>query len=164
MAAGEITLTPFDEEHVNPNSVDLCLADEFLRYTTSPIDPRYEAECETLRIDNEGYLMEAGAFLLGASREVVGSQHFVPIIHGKSSTARAGLFVHVTADLIDIGSIGNVTFQLYATLPIRLFAGMRIAQVTFWRPFGEIKLYDGKYKNSQGPRKSEIHRDPFWRS
>ena len=64
-----------------------------------------------------------------------------------------------TADLIDIGSYGQITFQLYATLPVKIHAGMRIGQVTFWKPKGDILLYDGKYKNSEGPRPCEIYEE-----
>jgi len=69
------------------------------------------------------------------------------------------LFLHVTADIIDIGSHGHVTFQLHSTLPIRLYPGMAIAQVTFWKPKGKIVLYEGRYQGSRGPRASEVHRD-----
>jgi dCTP deaminase len=103
--------------------------------------------------------MEPGDFMLGHSQEQIGSDHYVPLIHAKSSIARLGLFVHVTADLIDIGSFGQVTFQLFATERIKLKVGMAIAQVTFWVPRGEIKLYDGKYQGSLGPRPSEVFRD-----
>ena len=70
-----------------------------------------------------------------------------------------GLFVHVTADLIDIGSHGVTTFQLYATLPVRIYVDMLIAQVSFWKPLGDIELYKGKYQNSTGPQPSMTYKD-----
>ena len=108
-------------------------------------------------------MLEPLSFSLGCSVEMLGSNHFVPLVHAKSSTARAGLFVHVTADLIDIGSIGRITFQLFSTIAFRVYPGMRVAQMTFWRTRGRIHLYKGKYKGSQGPRKSLIFLDEFWR-
>ncbi len=72
-----------------------------------------------------------------------------------------GLFVHVTADLIDIGSFGVSTLQLYATLPVKIYPGMLIAQVSFWQPKGKITLYKGKYQNSIGPVISLCHRDTW---
>lgn len=123
------------------------------------IDPRKENGFEIFEVGSEGLLLKRGDFVLGHSAEEIGSNHFVPIIHAKSSTARLGLFVHCTADLIDIGSHGNTTFQLYSTLPVRVYPGMRIAQVSFWQPKGEITLYEGKYQGSKGPRASEVHRD-----
>lgn len=70
-----------------------------------------------------------------------------------------GLFIHVTADLIDIGYHGNTTFQFYATLPVRLYPGMKIAQISFWVPKGEIVFYDGKYQGGKGPQVSKTHLD-----
>ncbi|MDT0268652.1 dCTP deaminase [Streptomyces sp. DSM 44915] len=159
-----ITVTPFEPEHLNPNSIDLTLEDTVLRYCNPVIDPREEQEVQEVKIPSTGLQLEPLGFCLGSSRETVGSAEFVPMVHAKSSTARAGLFVHVTADLIDIGSVGTVTFQLFSTLPLTVYPGMRIAQMTFWRPQGEIILYSGKYQGSKGPRKSMIFRDPFWQS
>jgi dCTP deaminase len=162
--SGAITLTPFDPAHVNPNSVDLTLGDKILRYCDPIIDPRIEAKVIEEEIPEDGLVLQPMGFCLGSSREVIGSTKYVPMVHAKSSTARAGLFVHVTADLIDIGSIGNVTFQLFSTLPLRVFPGMRIAQMTFWKPQGRIVLYSGKYQGSSGPRKSMIFRDQHWKA
>jgi dCTP deaminase len=159
-----ITVTPFDPDHLNPNSIDLTLGDTILRYRNEVIDPREEQDVEEITIPRTGLLLEPLGFCLGSSREIVGSTEFVPVVHAKSSTARAGLFVHVTADLIDIGSIGTVTFQLFSTLPLRIFPGMRLAQMTFWKPQGDIVLYRGKYQGSKGPRKSMIFQDPFWQT
>jgi dCTP deaminase len=162
--AGNIVFDPFDIALVNPNSIDLRLSSRLLRYLDATIDPRVEANTTEVLLDEQGLSIPAGTFLLGSSIERVGSTAFVPLVHGKSSTARAGLFVHVTADLIDIGSIGNVTFQLYFVLPLRIYPGMRIGQITFWKPQGAIRLYDGKYQGSVGPQKSRIYRDPFWQT
>ncbi|MBI3631284.1 MAG: dCTP deaminase [Candidatus Staskawiczbacteria bacterium] len=128
-------------------------------YTSEVIDPKIESHYEEIRIPKDGLVLGAGDFVLGHSNERIGSDFYVPLIHGKSGTARTGLFVHVTADLIDIGSHGVSTFQLYATLPIRLYSNMLIAQVSFWVPFGDIILYKGKYQNSIGPCPSMIHKD-----
>jgi dCTP deaminase len=157
--SGRINITPFNEEHVTTNSYDLTLGSQFLRYVNDLVDPRQENPHEVIEVGSEGILLNQGSFWLGHSHEQIGSDHFVPIIHAKSSIARLGLFVHVTADLIDIGSHGNVTFQLYSTLPVRVYPGMRVGQVTFWQPKGEIELYQGKYQGSKGPRASQVYRD-----
>ncbi len=155
----KIEIVPFNEESVTTNSYDLSLGDTVIRYGPGVIDPKHEAVYEEIRIPEDGLVLKAGDFVLGHSRERIGSDFYVPLIHGKSGTARMGLFVHVTADLIDIGSHGVTTFQLYATLPVRIYPGMSIAQVSFWVPFGEISLYKGKYQNSIGPRPSMTHKD-----
>jgi dCTP deaminase len=154
-----IDIFPFDEKKVTTNSYDLALGGTIMRYTCKVIDPKYEMSYEEIAIPEEGLVLQAGDFVLGHSRERIGSDFYVPLIHGKSGTARMGLFVHVTADLIDIGSHGVSTFQLYATLPVKIYPNMPIAQVSFWVPFGDIVLYSGKYQNSKGPRPSLTYRD-----
>jgi dCTP deaminase len=154
-----INIDPFDPKRATTNSYDLALGHDFIRYKEAVLDPRRHNAYDTFTIGAEGLQLAQGDFLLGHSAEAVGSDHYVPLIHAKSGIARLGLFVHVTADMIDIGSHGHITFQLHSTLPIRLYPGMTIAQVTFWKPKGEIRLYDGKYQGSRGPRASEVHRD-----
>lgn len=159
VAEGRITLTDFAANQVNPNSYDLCLGRKLLVYKDEVLDTCGQNETETIDIPDEGLYLEARNFYLGHSVEVVGSDHYVPIIHCKSGIARLGLFVHVTADLIDIGSKGNITFQLHPTVSLKVYPGMRIAQVSFWRVQGEIKLYNGKYQYSSGPVASRSYYD-----
>jgi len=155
----KIEISPFDEDRVTTNSYDLSLGDTIIKYTSKIIDPKLKPSYKEIKIPKEGLVLEAGDFVLGHSNERIGSDFYVPLIHGKSGTARMGLFVHITADLIDIGSHGVTTLQLYATLPVRLYPNMLIAQVSFWVPFGNIVLYKGKYQNSTGPRPSMTYKD-----
>ena len=154
-----IEISPFNKKMITTNSYDLLLGNTIIRYKSKILDPKRRPLFEEMTIPKKGLILKAGDFVLGHSSEYLGSDFYVPIIHGKSGTARMGLFVHVTADLIDIGSHGVTTFQLYATLPVRLHAGMLIAQVSFWVPFGDIVLYKGKYQNSTGPRPSTTYKD-----
>lgn len=156
---GKILITPFYKDRVTTNTYDLALGSKLLRYTVDEIDPKKETPYELIEIPEDGYLMRRGEFLLGATQERLGSDHFVPLIHSKSGIARMGLFVHITADIIDIGFHGQSTLQLYATLPVRLYPGMLIAQVSFWMPKGKISLYNGKYQGSDGPQPSRIYKD-----
>ncbi|WP_419241771.1 dCTP deaminase [Cardinium endosymbiont of Nabis limbatus] len=154
-----ININPFDYRNITTNSYDLTLGKKFLRYTNAVIDPKKENPYEIFEIEEDGMVLNQGEFLLGHSVEEIGSDYYVPIIHARSSIARLGLFVHVTADLIDIGSHGNVTFQLYSTLQVRIYPWMRIGQVSFWKPKGDIKLYDGQYQESKGPIGSKFFKD-----
>jgi dCTP deaminase len=154
-----IEIFPFNKRKVTTNSYDLSLGDTIIRYKSRIMDPKRKMKFDEIKIPAKGMILQAGDFVLGHSRERIGSDFYVPIIHGKSGTARMGLFVHVTADLIDIGSHGMTTFQLYATLPVRIYPGMPIAQVSFWVPIGRIKLYKGKYQNSIGPQPSLTYKD-----
>jgi dCTP deaminase len=155
----KIDIFPFNKERATTNSYDLSLGNKIIIFKKGVIDPKREVGYVEKTIPKDGLILKAGEFVLGHSEERIGSDYYVPIIHGKSGTARMGLFVHVTADLIDIGSHGNTTFQLYATLPVRIYPGMLIAQVSFWVPFGDIVLYKGKYQNSVGPQVSQMHKN-----
>lgn len=157
--SGRIDISPFDKVKATTNSYDLSLGKTIIRYKQDVIDPREQASYEEIVIPKEGLVLQPGDFVLGHSNERIGSDFYVPIIHGKSGTARMGLFVHITADLIDIGSHGVTTFQLYSTLPVRIYPDMLIAQVSFWVPLGDIVLYKGKYQNSVGPRPSMTYKD-----
>ena len=106
-----------------------------------------------------GFLLERDRIYLGHTLEVMGSDTFVPIIRGRSSTARLGLFIHVTSDLIDLGSRNQWTLQLHAVQPLRIYPGMRIGQVTFWAVQGERVMYKGKYQGSTGPWPSKAYLD-----
>jgi dCTP deaminase len=159
VASGRVKIEPFRAQHLTTNSYDLTLGDKYLTYEDEILDPRVQPNSKVRQIPESGLQMSPGDFLLGESLEKIGSDFYVPKIHAKSGIARLGLFVHITADLIDIGSYGKTTFQLYATLPIVLYPGMLIAQVTFWRPEGRISLYTGKYQGSDGPQPSKTYLD-----
>ncbi|MFD9688410.1 dCTP deaminase [Kitasatospora sp. NPDC059088] len=157
--SGVVVLDPFHPRHVNPNSYNLTLGPTLRTYTAPVLDVRQENETVEFAIPQEGIVLEPGRIYLGSSVEVLGSDRCAPIVKARSGIARLGLFVHVTADLIDIGSMGQTTFQLYAVQPVRLYAGTVLAQVTFWESVGEILPYNGKYMHSRGPQPSQIHRD-----
>ena len=159
MERGTIIIRPFQAENLTTNSYDISLGRELLAYTSEVLDPYQKPEVRRIVIPEEGYLLPKGSFHLGATEQVIGSTQYVPLLHARSGTARSGLFVHVTADLVDIGFVGNLTLQLYATLPVRVYPGQKIGQVTFWRPYGEIRLYDGKYQHSSGPQASKTYLD-----
>jgi dCTP deaminase len=156
-----IMIDPFDCAKATTNSYDLTLGHDFIRYREGVLDPRKANKYDSFKVSSEGIQLSQGDFVLGHSVETIGSNYYVALIHAKSGVARLGLFVHITADIIDIGSHGHITFQLHSTLPIRLYPGMTIAQVSFWKPQGKIILYDGKYQGSRGPRASEVHKEFF---
>ena len=152
--ARKITIDPFKTSHLTTNSYDLTLGDILLKYKEKILDPKKNNKYKEITIPKKGFVLRKGSFHLGCSREKIGSDAYVPIIHARSGIARLGLFIHVTADLIDIGSHGVITFQLFATLPVKIYPGMELAQVSFWQPKGEIVLYSGKYQDSVGPKTS----------
>jgi dCTP deaminase len=159
VGCGRISIRPFDHCRCTTNSYDLRLGRRLLRYSDEVLDPRRQPNYGLREMPDDGVVLGRGDFVLGETAERIGSDHFVPLVHGRSGTARLGLFVHVTADLVDIGFVGNLTLQLYATLPLRIWPGMVVAQATFWVPVGEIRLYQGKYQSADGPQPSRTYLD-----
>ena len=155
----EITIDPFFPSQINPNSYNFRLGKTLRVYEDEILDPKKENKTKTIEIPAEGYLLVPTRLYLGHTEETMGSKLYVPIIRGRSSIGRIGLFIHITADLIDIGSINQWTLQMHCVQPLRVYPGMLIGQVTFWTVEGEIKLYTGKYQGSRGPMASQIHRD-----
>lgn len=153
----KIEIEPFSKKQVNPNSYDLTLGAELLIYNNELLDTKLVNDYTILQIPEKGFILKKNEFYLGHSVEIIGSDYFVPVLHNKSGIARLGLFIHITADLADIGSVGNFTFQFFPTCDIKIYPNMKIAQVSFWCVEGEIIKYDGKYQNSKGPIASKNH-------
>jgi dCTP deaminase len=156
---GSIVIDPFDPARLNPNSYDFSLGPALKYYTEEILDPKKPNAYACLKIPAHGYRLQPDRIYLGHTHETMGSTYFAPVIKGKSSTARLGLFVHITADLIDIGSINQWTLQLHAIQPLTIYPGMLIGQVTFWAPKGEVTQYEGKYQGSKGPVESLSWKD-----
>lgn len=159
MAVGAIRISPFAPNQVNPNSYDLRLSPRLLVYSNKLLDVAVENPVDEVTIGSSGMVLWPDRVYLGGSVENIGSDEYVPIVRAKSSIARLGLFIHVTPDLIDIGSHGPTTFQLHTVQPLRIYPNMRIAQVTYWVPRGRIQLYDGKYSAAEAPMPSQSYRD-----
>lgn len=158
--SGEIVIDPFDPGRLGPNSYDFSLGSQCLRYVDGTLDARRANAVEKIEVGAEGVVLDPGRIHLWNTAEVMGSKEFVPIIRGRSSVGRLGIFIDITADLIDIGSINSWTLQLHAVSPVRVYPGMLIGQVTFWRVEGRIELYRGKYGQLQSPVPSLAHADP----
>ena len=154
-----IEISPFNESDVNPNSYNFTLGDYVKVYKNECLDARRKEEVEVILIPDEGLVLEPDKVYLGFTNEVIGSDKYVPVITGRSSTGRLGLFVQITSDLVDIGFKGRLTLQMHAVQRVRIYKGMKIGQVMFWKVYGHVKLYDGKYQNSNEPRESEAWRD-----
>ena len=157
--AGRITILPYDKSNINPNSYNYTLGDYVKVYKNNVLDSKRKEETEIIEIPDEGLVLEVNKVYLGFTKEIIGSDHYVPIITGRSSTGRLGLFVQITSDLVDVGFKGNLTLQLHENQPVRINKGMKIGQITFWKIYGDVDLYEGKYQGSVGPNESQVWRD-----
>jgi deoxycytidine triphosphate deaminase len=158
-SSGRITIDPFTPDQVNPNSYNFRLGSKLRVYREAVLDPRKPNESEEIDIPADGFVLEAGRLYLAHTIEVLGSDLYAPTFAARSSIARLGIFINLSASLGDIGFKGQWTLQLYTVNRVRVYAGMNIGQMMWWVPQGSIELYEGKYQSSQGPRSSDIHID-----
>lgn len=138
---GELTIDPFDTANLNPNSYNIHLADQIS--VASPAGTGRHASYR--KIPQTGFHLKPKTVYLGSTVERFGAAHLVPCLISRSSVARLGLFVQLNADLGNLGAIHCWTLELFAVQPILLYPGMAVAQVMFWRPTGQITLYQGAY-------------------
>lgn len=156
---GKIVIEPYDYNDINPNSYNYTLGEYVKVYKNRELDSKIKEEVEIIKIPDEGLVIDPEKIYLGYTEEIIGSDYYVPVITGRSSTGRLGLFVQITSDLVDIGFKGRLTLQLHSTQPVRIYKGMKIGQIMFWKVYGNVELYNGKYQNSLIPRESEGWRD-----
>lgn len=154
-----IVIDPFNPEQLTPNSYDFRLGSRCKMYANEALDSRSHNPTIDVQFGSEGLQLSPHRLYLFNTHETMGSTHYVPIIRGRSSVGRLGLFIHITADLIDIGSINQWTLQLHCVQPLRVYPGMLVGQVTFWTVEGDIDLYTGKYATLQSPVPSLSHLD-----
>jgi dCTP deaminase len=159
VACGDVVIEPFDEAQVGPNSYDFRLGNRCKTYKERVLDPLKPNEVVESIIPPEGMLLSPGRIYLVNTLETMGSPKYVPIIRGRSSTGRLGLFIDVTADLGDLGSINQWTLQLVPILPILIYPGILIGQVTFWSTKGAPAAYNGRYKGRESPTESLAYHD-----
>ena len=169
---GRVRLDPYDEEMIQPSSVDVRL-DRFFRvfenHRYPHIDPAEDQPELTRSVEPDGqepFILHPGEFVLGSTYEGVSLPDDVAArLEGKSSLGRLGLLTHSTAGFIDPGFSGHVTLELsnVATLPIKLWPGMKIGQLCFFRlsspaenPYGSAK-YGSRYQGQRGPTQSRSH-------
>jgi dCTP deaminase len=172
--AKRIVLDPFDVDMIQPSSIDVRL-DRFFRvfenHRYPHIDPAVDQPDLTRAVEPDGdepFILHPGEFVLGSSYEVVTLPDDVAArLEGKSSLGRLGLLTHSTAGFIDPGFSGHVTLELsnVATLPIKLWPGMKIGQLCFFRlstpaanPYGSAK-YGSRYQDQRGPTPSRSHQN-----
>ncbi len=137
--SGDITISDFDVQRLQPVSYDILLGNKFeivLSHRISAIDPSRGILPESLKEevpDGEAFVLHPGRTVLGTSRDYFGSKRFLIQLSGKSSLARLGLVVHNTAGIVNPGHFLNITFELFnaGQVPIILRPGMSIAQITF---------------------------------
>jgi len=155
-----IVIDPYNESQLNPNSYNLRLHDVLRTYDGSPLDMKKENTSHEIRIPDDGLLLETDRLYLGRTIEYTETEGFVPMLEGRSSIGRLGLFVHVTAGFGDIGFKGYWTLEIFCVQPIRIYAGVEICQIFYHSIQGDYDNYaGGKYQNNKGIQHSLLYRE-----
>ena len=156
----EIIIEPFDASRINPNSYNLSLANELLEYEHTVLDMKKPNPTRKIIIPEDGLLLEPNKLYLGRTNEFTKTDSFVPMLEGRSSTGRLGLFIHVTAGFGDVGFAGFWTLEIFCVQPIRIYPNVEICQIYYHDIHGDYDLYDsGKYQNNCGIQPSLMYKD-----
>lgn len=155
-----ILIDPFDEAQLNPNSYNLKLHDELLVYEEIVLDMRRPNRMRRYTIPPEGFVLNPNQLYLGRTVERTETHNYVPMLEGRSSVGRLGLFVHCTAGFGDIGFCGYWTLQIFAVQPVRIYPGVAICEILYHSVEGDITEYrSDKYQNNQDIQPSLIYRE-----
>ena len=171
LAAGHIVIDPFDDACIQPSSIDLHVDREFRvfqnnRYPFIDVKSEQPDLTELVEVkEGEPFILHPGEFVLGSTLERVAlPDDLVARLEGKSSLGRLGLLIHSTAGYVDPGWDGYLTLELsnVANLPITIYPGMKIGQISFFRlttpadvPYGS-KSTRSKYQGQRGPTASRF--------
>jgi dCTP deaminase len=156
----EIIIDPFNPDQLNPNSYNLCLHDELVVYDEPVLDMRSENPVSRITLPSDGLELEPHRLYLGRTVEYTETDGVVPMLEGRSSIGRLGLFVHITAGFGDVGFRGYWTLEIFCVQPIRIYPGVQICQIFYHTIEGDYDGYEGgKYQNNTGIQQSLLYRE-----
>jgi dCTP deaminase len=157
---GKIIIDPFDDANLNPNSYNLSLHDELLTYEEVVLDMQQQNRTRRLHIPAEGMVLNPNQLYLGRTVERTETVDLVPMIEGRSSVGRLGLFVHVTAGFGDVGFRGYWTLEMFAVQPVRIYPHVPICQIFYHQIAGEYRPYcSDKYQNNRDIQPSLLFKE-----
>ncbi len=157
---GNIVIDPFREEQVNPNSYNLRLHNELLVYEEIVLDMHRPNRFRRYTIPEEGFVLQPHQLYLARTIERTETYNHVPMLEGRSSIGRLGLFVHVTAGFGDVGFKGFWTLEMFAVQPVRIYAGVEVCQIFYHTIEGDITEYKSeKYQNNQDIQPSMMFKE-----
>lgn len=155
-----IEIDPFNPDNINPNSYNLTLHHDVVTYEEVVLDMRKSNRVRRMVIPESGLVLEPNRLYLGRTVERTETYNLVPMIEGRSSIGRLGLFVHVTAGFGDVGFKGFWTLEMFAVQPVRIYPGVSICQIFYHQIDGAIKEYvSNKYQDNQDIQPSLLYKE-----
>ena len=145
----EIVIEPFRSECLGTNSYDVHLGKFLAVYVDDVLDAKKHNAIKEIEIGAEGFVIEPGTLYLGVTEEYTETHNSVPFLEGKSSVGRLGIDIHATAGKGDVGFCNTWTLEISCVHPVRIYAGMPIGQLIYFKVEGEIENYYNKKANAK---------------
>jgi dCTP deaminase len=156
----DIIIDPFNPMQLNPNSYNLRLHRELLMYDESVLDMKAKHRLKTIIIPEDGLVLEPRRLYLARTIEYTKTDNLVPMLEGRSSIGRLGLFIHITAGFGDVGFSGYWTLEMFCVQPIRIYPGIEICQIFYHSIEGDFDRYQSnKYQDNKGIQPSMLYKD-----
>lgn len=156
----DLQIDPFDSQRLNPNSYNLSLHDELLIYEEVVLDAASPNRYRRIEIPSDGLTLQPNMLYLGRTIEHTETHNFVPMIQGRSSLGRLGLFLNPGGAVGDVGYCGTWTLEMHCVQPVRIYPRMQICQIYYLQLQGTCDEYcSDKYQNSHDIRPSLIFRE-----
>lgn len=156
----DIIIDPFNDTQLGPNSYNLRLHRELIIYDEEVLDMKKKHRLKTVIIPEEGLVLRPGQLYLGRTMEFTQTNNLVPMLEGRSSIGRLGLFIHITAGFGDVGFKGYWTLEISCIHPIRIYPGVEICQIFYHTIDGDFNVYSSaKYQNNQGIQPSLLYKE-----
>lgn len=155
-----IIIEPFNRNQLNSNSYNVKLHNKLLIYKENLLDMKKTNETKEIIISEEGFKLEPNQLYLGRTLEYTSTKKFVPMIEGRSSIGRLGIFIHITAGFGDVGFSGYWTLEIFCIKPIIIYPNVEIAQLYYHTIDGDYEEYSsGKYQNNTDIQPSMLYKD-----
>lgn len=165
IAAGMIVIDPYRPECLGSNSYDVHLGKNLANYREPVLDAKAHNEVRHFEIPEGGILLQPGLIYLGVTEEYTETRDTVPFLEGKSSVGRLGIDIHATAGKGDVGFANHWTLEISVTQPVRVYAGMPIGQLIYFRVEGEVlRPYDRKESAKYTGRSSRPQESMMWKN
>ncbi len=146
---GDIVIDPFKRGNLGTNSYDVHLGRYLAVYLDNELDARKHNPIREFEIPAEGFVLQPGTLYLGVTEEYTETHNTVPFLEGKSSVGRLGIDIHATAGKGDVGFCNTWTLEISCVHPVRVYAGMPIGQLIYFRVDGSIENYYNKKANAK---------------
>ena len=155
-----LLIEPFSQDRLNPNSYNLALHDELLVYEEVVLDAAAPNRYRRIEIPTDGFTLQPNMLYLGRTVEYTETRGVVPMIQGRSSLGRLGLFINPGGSVGDAGYCGTWTLEMHCVQPVRIYPGMQICQIYYLQLDGKCDEYgSGKYQNSRDIQPSLMFRE-----